>query len=139
MEQTAHTCDIETYTYIYTHTYTYIYIYIHIYIQIHTYTHPYTYAYTDVNDSIEDVNDFLFMASAAAVVNSLDLSSAEIANREIKTWKTLSSGQESCRRVMWWCCASFPLVGCVGVTVGEACTCYSCNFNSSRALVFHGG
>jgi len=41
-------------------------------------------ASTDVNDSIEDVNDFLVMASAAAAVNSLDLSSAEIADREIK-------------------------------------------------------
>ena len=50
-------------------------------------------ASTDVNDSIEDVNDFLVTASAA------------------------------------------PLVGCLG----EACTCYSCNFSSSRALVFHGG
>ena len=37
-------------------------------------------------------------------------------------------------RVASRCCASFPLVGCVG----EACTCYSCNFSSSRALVFHG-
>jgi len=42
-------------------------------------------ASTDVNNSIEDVNDFLVMASAAAVVNSLNLSSAEIADREIKT------------------------------------------------------
>jgi len=42
-------------------------------------------ASTDVNDSIEDVNDFLVMTSAAAAVNSLDLSSAEIADREIKT------------------------------------------------------
>ena len=49
-------------------------------------------ASTDVNDTIEDVNDFLVMASAAAAVNSLDLSSAEIADREIKTWKTLSQG-----------------------------------------------
>ena len=24
-------------------------------------------------------------------------------------------------------------------SVGEACTCYACNFSSSRALVFHGG
>ena len=45
-------------------------------------------ASTDVNDSIEDVNDFLFTASAAAAVNSLDLSSAEIADREFKIWKT---------------------------------------------------
>jgi len=45
-------------------------------------------ASTDVNDSIEDVIDFLVMASAAAAVNSLDLSSAEIADREIKIWKT---------------------------------------------------
>jgi len=87
-------------------------------------------ASADVNDSTEDVNDFLVMASAAAAVNSLDLSSAEIADREIKTWKTLSQGQESCRRVTWWCCTSFPLVGCVGG--------YFCNFSSSRALVFHG-
>ena len=29
----------------------------------------------------------------------------------------------------------FPLVGCLG----EPCTSYSCNFSSSRALVFHGG
>jgi len=38
-------------------------------------------ASTDVNDSIEDVNDFLVTAFAAATVNSLDLSSAEIAER----------------------------------------------------------
>jgi len=43
---------------------------------------------TDVNDSIEDDNDFLVTASAAAAVNSLELSSAEIADREIKIWKT---------------------------------------------------
>jgi hypothetical protein len=43
---------------------------------------------TDVNDSIEDVNDFLVTASAAAAVNSLELSIAEIADREIKIWKT---------------------------------------------------
>jgi len=45
-------------------------------------------ASTDVNDSIEDVNDFLVTASAAAAVNSLDLSSAEVAYREIKIWKS---------------------------------------------------
>ena len=54
---------------------------------------------TDVNDSIEDVNDFLATASAAAAVNSLELSIAEIADREIKIWKTFSQGQESSRRV----------------------------------------
>jgi len=43
---------------------------------------------TDVNDSIEDVNDFLVTVSAATAVNSLELSSAEIADREIKIWKT---------------------------------------------------
>ena len=36
------------------------------------------------DDSIEDVNDFLVTASAAAAVNSLELSSAEISDREIK-------------------------------------------------------
>jgi len=41
-------------------------------------------ASTDVNDSIEDVTDFLVTASAAAAVNSLDLSSAKVADREIK-------------------------------------------------------
>jgi len=41
----------------------------------------------DVNDSI-DANDFLVTASAAPAVNSLDLSSAEIADREFKIWKT---------------------------------------------------
>ena len=92
-------------------------------------------ASTDVNNSIKDVIDFLVIASTAAAVNSLDLSSAEIADREIKTWKTLSQGQEFSGRVALRCCASFPLVG----SVGEACTCYSCNFSSSRALVFHGG
>ena len=76
---------------------------------------------TDVNDSIEDVSDFVVTASAATAVNSLELSSAEIADREIKIWKShrsLSQGQESSRRVASWCCASFPLVGCLG----EACT-----------------
>jgi len=43
---------------------------------------------TDVNDSIEDVNDFLVTASATGTVNSLELSIAEIADREIKIWKT---------------------------------------------------
>jgi len=43
---------------------------------------------TDVNDSIEDVNDFLVTASAATVVNCLEFSSTEIADREIKIWKT---------------------------------------------------
>ena len=42
----------------------------------------------DVNDSIVDVNDFLVTASAAAVVNSLELSITEIADRKIKIWKT---------------------------------------------------
>jgi len=45
-------------------------------------------ASTEINDSIENVNDFWVTASAAAVVNSLDLSSAEIADREIKIWNT---------------------------------------------------
>jgi len=47
-------------------------------------------ASTDVNDSIKNVNDFLVTASAAAAVNSLagDLSSAEIADKEIKIWQT---------------------------------------------------
>ena len=35
-----------------------------------------------------DVNDSLVTASAAAAVNSLELSSAEIADSEIKIWKT---------------------------------------------------
>jgi len=43
---------------------------------------------TDVNDSIDDVNDFLVTGSAADTVNSLELSIAEIADREIKIWKT---------------------------------------------------
>jgi len=42
----------------------------------------------DVNDPIEDVNDFLVTASAAVALNSLELSSTKIANREIKIWKT---------------------------------------------------
>jgi len=43
---------------------------------------------TDVDNSIKDVNDFLVTASATTTVNSLDLGSAEIADREIKIWKT---------------------------------------------------
>jgi len=43
---------------------------------------------TDINRSIEDVNDFLVTGSATVPVNSLELSSAEIADREIKIWKT---------------------------------------------------
>ena len=39
-------------------------------------------ASTDVNDSIEDVHDFLVTASAAAAVNSLELSSAEDARSD---------------------------------------------------------
>jgi len=38
-------------------------------------------ASTDVNDSIEDVNDLLVTASATVAVDSLDLRSAEIADR----------------------------------------------------------
>jgi len=53
-----------------------------------TITECFTACTSDVNDSIEDVNNFLFTPSAAAAVNSLDLSSAEIADREIKLWKT---------------------------------------------------
>ena len=46
-------------------------------------------ASTDVNDSIENVNDFLVTGSATAAVKSLELSSAEIADREInQIWKT---------------------------------------------------
>jgi len=45
-------------------------------------------ASTDISDSIEDVNDFLVTGSATAVVIPLELSSAEIADREIKIWKT---------------------------------------------------
>ena len=95
-------------------------------------------ASTDVNDSIEDVTDFLVTVSAAVPVNSLDLSSTEIADREIKdmedSHRPLSQGQESSRRVASRSCTSFPLVGCLG----ESCTCYSCKISTSRALVFHG-
>ena len=45
-------------------------------------------ASTDVIDSIADVTNFLLTASAATPVNSFDFSSAEIADREIKIWKT---------------------------------------------------
>jgi len=45
-------------------------------------------ASTDVNDPIEDVNDFLFTVSTTVTVMSLDLSSAEIADRKIKIGKT---------------------------------------------------
>ena len=85
---------------------------------------------TDVNES---VNDFLVTASAAAVVNSLELSIAEIADKEIKICKTRTVPFPKDKNPLdeW---RPFPLVGCVG----EACTCYSCNFSSSRALVFHG-
>jgi len=53
-----------------------------------TITECFTACTSDINGSIEDVNNFLFTPSAAAAVNSLDLSSAEIADREIKLWKT---------------------------------------------------
>jgi len=43
-----------------------------------------TDASCDVSNSIKDVNDFLVMPSTAAAVNSLELSSTEIADREIK-------------------------------------------------------
>ena len=91
---------------------------------------------TDVNDSIEDVNDFLVTASAAAAVNSLELSIAEIADREIKIWKTRTVPFPKDKYPLdeWRRSAVhlFPWLG-----VGEACTCYSCNFSSSRAHVFH--
>ena len=54
---------------------------------------------------------WFLMTSAATALNSLDLSSAEIADREIKTWKTLSQGQKFSRRVALRCCAFFSLVG----------------------------
>ena len=41
----------------------------------------------DVNDSIEDLNEFLVTASAAASVSFLDLSSAEIVDRKINIWQ----------------------------------------------------
>ena len=43
-------------------------------------------ASTEINDSIENVNDLWVTASAAAVVtrNSFEISSAKIADREIK-------------------------------------------------------
>jgi len=47
-----------------------------------------TDASCDVRNSIEDVNDFFVSPSTAAAVNSLDLSSAEITDREIKVSKT---------------------------------------------------
>jgi len=63
---------------------------------------------------------------------------------------SLSQGQESSRRVASQCCASFPLVGCVGDAVirlglrnprkkeRKAFTC-NYNFTSSRILVFCAG
>jgi len=45
-------------------------------------------ASTDVNDSIEDVNDFLVTGSSTGTANCLQLLSAEISDREIKIWKT---------------------------------------------------
>jgi len=43
----------------------------------------------DVNNSIiKDVNDSLVTVSVIGAVNSLDLSSAEITDKEIKLWKT---------------------------------------------------
>ena len=83
----------------------------------------------------EDVNDFLVTGSATAAVNSLELSSALIADKEIKIWKTRTIPFPKDKNPLDECGASFPLVWCVG----EACTCYFCNFSSSRALVFHGG
>jgi len=44
-------------------------------------------ASTDVNDSMEDVNNFFVTGSATVAVNSIDLSSAEIADREIEIIK----------------------------------------------------
>eukprot|EP00277_Geminigera_cryophila_P014521 CAMPEP_0179444182 /NCGR_PEP_ID=MMETSP0799-20121207/27656_1 /TAXON_ID=46947 /ORGANISM="Geminigera cryophila, Strain CCMP2564" /LENGTH=147 /DNA_ID=CAMNT_0021231025 /DNA_START=138 /DNA_END=580 /DNA_ORIENTATION=- len=52
-------------------------------------------ASTDVNDSIKDVNDFLVTVSTTAVVNSLDLSSADIADREIKIKKDMEDSHRS--------------------------------------------
>ena len=68
-------------------------------------------ASNNVNDSIEDVTDFLVMASAAAAMDSLDLSSAEIADREIKTRKTLPKDKNSLDE--WRCGAVhlFPWLG----------------------------
>ena len=89
---------------------------------------------TDVNNSIEDFNDFftLVMASTAAAVNSLDVSSAEIAHREIKVSKSRTAPFPKDKSVTVLCI--FPLVECHD----EARTCFSYNFSSSKALVFHG-
>jgi len=93
---------------------------------------------TDVNDSIADVNDFLVTGSSTGAEIFFELSSAEIADREIKIWKTRTvpfpKDKDLLDEVASRCCASFPLVWCVG----EACTCYFCDFSSSWALVFHG-
>ena len=89
-------------------------------------------ASTDVNDSIEDVNDFLVTASAAAAVNSLELSSAEIADREIKIWKTRTvpfpkdkNPLDECRRGVVYL---FPWLGVLALVgcLSEACTLCSC-------------
>ena len=88
-------------------------------------------ASSDVNNSIEDVNDFLVTASSARCCNSLELSSAEFADRDFKLLSgktrtvTFPQGRESSRRVASQCTASFPLVGCLG----ETCTDYSRNFS----------
>jgi len=75
-------------------------------------------ASTDVNDSIEDVNDYLVTASAAAAKNLLDLSSAEVADREIKIWKTRTVPFPTDKNPLdEWCCGAVHLFPWLGVLV----------------------
>jgi len=75
MKQTAHTCDIETHTYIYTHTYAYIYIYIHIYIHIHTYMyiHMCIYIHKYIHQNLNSLHKQLSGDKIRKVVKVLEV------------------------------------------------------------------
>jgi len=94
---------------------------------------------TDVNDSIEDVNDYLVTASAAAAKNFLDLSSAETANREIKTWKSRTVPFRTDKNPLdEWRCGTVHLFPWLGVLARRVLVIPATS-TPPRALVFHAG
>jgi len=97
-------------------------------------------ASTDVNGSIEDVNDFFVTGSATAAVNSVDLSSAEIADREIKIIKRYGRlAPFSFPRTRILSTSGVAVLCIFQVSLGWLCwrslylLCYACNFKLMSA------
>jgi len=71
----------------------------------------YGHCHDYINDSIKDVNNFLVTASAATAANSLNLSSVEITNKEIKIWKIRTVPFPKDKNLLdeWHFCAAYLL------------------------------